>query len=70
MKIKIKAVERTGEFEYKETANSQNTISIDTTEIDTANKNSLEQNVNVTFKNGLKSGTYRILVELYDEYGH
>ena len=70
MKIKIKAVERTGEFEYKETTNSQNKISIYTPEIDTANKTGLEQNVNITFKEDLKSGTYRILIELYDEYGH
>ena len=35
MKVKIKAVEKTGEFEYKETTNSQNKIIIDTTEIDT-----------------------------------
>lgn len=39
-------------------------------EIDTTNKNELEQNVNVTFKDSLKAGTYRILVELYDEYGY
>ena len=69
MKIKIKAVERTGEFEYKETNNSQNKIDINMPEIDTTNKNELEQNVNVTFKDSLKAGTYRILVELYDEYG-
>lgn len=70
MKIKIKAVERTGEFEYTETTNSQNKISINAPEIDTTNKNELEQNVNVTFKDSLKAGTYRILVELYDEYGY
>ena len=70
MKIKIKAVERTGEFEYTETTNSQNKISINALEIDTTNKNELEQNVNVTFKDSLKAGTYRILVELYDEYGY
>ena len=69
MQIKIKAVERTGEFEYKETTNSTKQISIDTTKIDIANKDSLEQNINITFKSGLQSGTYRILVELYDEYG-
>ena len=67
MKIKIRAVERTGEFEYKETANSSNKIDIDTTEIETINNN-VEQDINITFESGLKQGTYRILVELYDEY--
>ena len=67
MKIKIKAVERTGEFEYKETTNSSNKINIDTTEIETISNN-IEQDINITFESDLKQGTYRILVEMYDEY--
>lgn len=69
MKIKIKAVERTGEFEYKETANSKNKIDIDTTELNVVDEKDVEQNINITFKKELQKGTYRILVELYDEFG-
>ena len=29
----------------------------------------VEQNINITFKKELQKGTYRILVELYDEFG-
>lgn len=68
MKIKIKAVERTGEFEYKETGNSKNKIDIDTIELNAIDKKDVEQNINITFKKELKKGTYRILVELYDEF--
>ena len=68
MKIKIKAVERTGEFEYKETSNSKNKIDIDTIELNAVDEKNVEQNINITFKKELKKGTYRILVELYDEF--
>ena len=68
-KVKVKAIERIGEFEYKEASNSKNKISIDTTELNIGNEESLEQNINIVFKNGLQAGTYRILAELYDEYG-
>ena len=69
MKVKVKAIERTGEFEYKETSNSKNKISIDTTELNVGNAKELDKDINITFKEGLNIGTYRILVELYDEYG-
>ena len=69
MKIKVKAVERTGEFEYTETTNSKNKISIDNMELDVGDAQNLEKDVNITFKEGLNAGVYRILIELYDEYG-
>ena len=69
MKIKVKAVKRTGEFEYQETSNSKNNISIETTELNVGDAKNLDQDINITFKEGLNTGTYRILVELYDEYG-
>ena len=69
MKIKVKAVERIGEFEYKDTTNSNDKINIDKTEINVENEENLEQNINIIFKAGVNAGTYRILVELYDEYG-
>lgn len=69
MKIKVKAVKRTGEFEYQETSNSKNNISIETTELNVGDEKNLDQDINITFKEGLNTGTYRILIELYDEYG-
>ena len=68
MKIKIMAVERTGEFEYKETNNSKNKISIDVSEIDLADQTNVEQDINIIFNKNINSGTYRILVGLYDEF--
>lgn len=68
MKIKIKAVERTNEFEYIETENSKNKIDIETKEINLEEKSTLEKDVTVTFNKEAKLGTYRIIVELYDEY--
>ncbi|MDO4282626.1 MAG: hypothetical protein Q4D02_03240 [Clostridia bacterium] len=68
MKMKLKAVERTGEFIYSETDNSKDKIKVETVEINTTNQSSIEQDINITFSNDINVGTYRILVELYDEY--
>lgn len=68
MKLKVNTLERTWEFEYTETQNSKNNIIIDLTEQTLKDETNLEKDVNITFKNGIKKGTYRILVELYDEY--
>lgn len=68
MKIKIKAIERTGEFEYQETTNSKNKITLEKTEININETNEGEQDIKVTFQKGISKGTYRIKVELRDEY--
>ena len=68
MKIKIKAIERTGEFEYQETTNSKNKITLEKTEININETNEGEQDIKVTFQKGISKGTYRIQVELSDEY--
>ena len=67
MKLKIKVEEKTGEFEYQETVNSKK-ISADTQEISMVEQE-LEQDVNITFGENIQSGIYRVVVELYDEYG-
>ena len=68
MKIKIKAIERTGEFEYQETTNSKNKITLEKTEININETNEGEQDIKVTFQKGISKGTYRIQAELRDEY--
>ena len=66
-KIKIKAVEKTGEFEYKETNNSKKIV-IEKQEIYALNQRKIEQNLNIIFSKNLQKGTYKILVEICDEY--
>lgn len=62
--IKITALEKTNDFEYSTTDNSQKIIiknNVDST--------SINGNCEVTFSKSLAEGTYRIMFELYDKYG-
>ena len=61
--IKIIALEKTGQFDYNSTDNSQKIVI----------KNNVNSNINgnceVTFAKSITEGAYRIMFELYDKYG-
>lgn len=70
MNIKIKAIERTSSFVYEETKNASNNIVINNDTVTTSNKKELVNNIDITFKENLSKGTYRIIAELYDDAGN
>lgn len=66
-KIKIKAQEKTGSFEYSETSNSEKIKVLSSeTEINELSNLSEINNLTLKFPKGISEGTYRIVFELYD----
>ena len=57
--IKMKLLERTGQFKYEETSNSK--------KISATVNGTATQNIEVNFAKSMKLGTYRVVFELYNE---
>jgi hypothetical protein len=65
-KVKIKVLEKTGEFEYAQTDNSKKIkIKVDGVETDEITKLSDTNEVTVNFADSVEEGTYKIVFELY-----
>ena len=68
-KVKITALEKTGEFTYEETENSKKIITkLESVSVEQITSLAESQEILIIFEDDIQIGTYRIKFELSDKY--